>query len=88
MKLNNKILSKLFPNYEFSLYKGVLTFRQGYYWQHLTNLESFKNRILKILDNNHIQYSVLDYGDHFVAKFRGSATTKNSSHLFVKIQVL
>ena len=66
----------------FSVVKGVVTIRHGYFYSHGYNSEKYKNSVLKAFP----KAKIIDSGDVW-KPFRGGASVANQSHWFVKFTI-
>lgn len=66
---------------------GNLVLRWGYFYRNGRTSEHYVARVRDFLTNQGIAHVIGASGDHFAA-FRGGASTANSSHFFVEIQLL
>ena len=67
-------------------YKGVFTYRRGFFYQLGKNAVIIRDSVEKRLVEAGIRYKVVDFGEKWTA-FRGGSALKDSSHWYVKFTV-
>lgn len=67
-------------------YRGVYTYRQGFFYRHGDNHFKVREKLSKALDKAGIAATILDSGEQWKA-FRGGASLKQDSHWWVKFSI-
>ena len=67
--------------------EGNFIFRKSFYYRHGISPDSYAHSIGAQLTDAGFDYEILDKGEHY-AGFRGGASIKQSSHWWVKVQLL
>jgi len=74
------------PEYQVSKYKGVFTYRQGFFYRMGDDASSIRKFVEDQLAKAGVKYNIIDYGEKY-APFRGGSKLKESSHWYVKFTV-
>jgi hypothetical protein len=73
-------------SYELTKYKGVYTYRRGFFYRLGMNQVKVCEKVEKNLKDAGISYTIIDCGEQWTP-FRGGSSLKDSSHWFVKFTV-
>lgn len=66
---------------------GNILCRWGYFYTSGVTSQDYVDKIMELLNKHHINFNIVDSGDHWAA-FRGGASVANQSHWFVEIKIL
>lgn len=66
---------------------GNIVFRWGYFYRHGNSPEKYRDLVQMVLNQQHIDHEVVDFGDHW-APFSGGASLARSSHFYVEVKLL
>lgn len=81
------VLKELNPDTIGTKKNGAILCRWGYYYRHGKTDLAFAEAVKSKLDENDIDYSDIDSGDHWTS-FKGGASVANSSHFWVEIKLV
>lgn len=70
-----------------TLYRGVYTYRCGFFFTHGTTAEDMKAKVENALTGAGIPHRIIDCDEQW-KPFRGGDTLKQGSHWWVKFQIL
>lgn len=67
-------------------YRGVYTYRQGFFYRHNNDHFKVREKLSKALENAGMAATILDSGEQWKA-FRGGDSLKQGSHWWVKFSI-